>query len=117
MPVSNLTTEAVEQSTYVIVSSFYNESGIAETPNSATWTLTDEYGTVINERADVAMTPGTSVSTLLSGDDLQILSSEVSKEVVNRIFSVEALYDSALQNNVPLKSSVVFQLRNLRVTS
>ena len=52
-----LTTEAVEKSTYVVPVTFRDENGISVAPTAATWTLTNEYGVVINSRSDVAISP------------------------------------------------------------
>jgi hypothetical protein len=72
-----LTTEAVEESTYVITLAFANKAGAAVTPDSATWTLTDGAGTVINSRSGVTIAPlAASVDVVLSGLDLAMQAGE-----------------------------------------
>lgn len=110
-----LTLHAKEKSTYVITVSFADEKGNAVEPDSVVWTLTDTAGTVINSLVDVAETPAEEIDVLLSDDDLQILSGEANQGV--REFTVEAIYDSDLELNLPLKESVRFIVDNLLVVS
>lgn len=68
MPV---TVEVNEGSSLIVTASFKDESGKAVTPESVTWTLVDRTGTIINSRQDVSVTPSSSVSIALTGDDLK----------------------------------------------
>jgi hypothetical protein len=45
MPITPLTDEAVEKSTYIINCAFTDEEGYAVIPDSLDWTLSDESGT------------------------------------------------------------------------
>ena len=63
---------AIEQSTYVITASFTDETGAAVVPNSVTWTLVNGDGQVVNSRSAVSVTPASSVTIVLSGDDLDL---------------------------------------------
>lgn len=107
-----LTTNAIEQSTYIITASFTDEDGSDVTPKTLTWTLTDEAGNVINSRQDVALTPNTSVEIVLSGDDLV-----VSTYGTKRIVTVEGTYDSDAGTDLPLRDQVRFTIDNLVAVS
>ena len=111
---TNLTTRAQEESSYTITAAFTDEDGSAVTPSSVTWTLTDTYGNVINSRSGVSVTPGTSVDITLSGDDLAI---SESGDFINRILTVEAVYDSSYGTDLPLKDSATFQIDNLKAVT
>lgn len=107
--------EAVEKSTLALIISFTDEDGSAVTPKTATWTLTDDNGDVINSREQVNIASlDTSVTVVLSGDDLQILSGEASDELATRRFLIEATYDSSLGSDLPLNESCAFPVRNLK---
>jgi len=115
MPVL-LETHAKEKGTYGIVATFKDDAGNAVAPDTATWTLTDEDGTVINSREDVEISsPESSETVVLSGDDLQIQSKE-SGDVV-RVFTIEATYTSSLGSGLPLNGSCRFVIDNLAAVS
>ena len=111
-----LTTEAVEKSTYVITLAFANKAGVGVTPDSATWTLTDGGGTVINSRSGVAITPlAASVDVVLSGDDLAMQPLETSYG--NRLFRVQAVYSSTEGAILTLKEENQFEIRGLALVT
>ena len=107
-----------EESTGGIDCAFEDEEDADVVPGSIAWTLTDLSGTVINSREQVAVAvPAASVTITLSGDDLALQSAEANREKVKRRFLVEAVYDSDLGDNLPLKASCEFSIRNLRYVS
>jgi hypothetical protein len=114
MSLTTLTTEAMEEGSYFITISFYDEDDKAETPNADTikWTLTDRDGTVINDRHNVSETSATSITIELEGDDLAIQSGETAP-IVRRRITVLWEYDSDLGNDKPAKAECIFPLRNL----
>ena len=99
---------AVELSTKVVPVSFQDEAGDAVTPNSITWTLTNDSGDIINSREDVSVPPAPSVNIVLSGGDLAI-----GNNGRMRILTVLALYDSIYGTNLPLRSSAEFNITDL----
>lgn len=104
---TKLTTAAIEQSTFAIVASFVDENGDPVTPNNdITWTLTDAHGVVINDRADVEIAPGESVTILLTGDDLQIVPGRTAVRKV----AIRCTYDSTLGTGLPLVDEVEFRV-------
>lgn len=108
-----LTVNAQEKSTYVITCAFQDENGQDVIPTSAAWTLTDEDGTVINSREDVAIsTLAASVNVVLTGDDLEI-DSGFAGTAQERIFTIEAVYDSDLGTGLTLNAAAKFNVENL----
>lgn len=106
----NLTDMAVDMSTFVVACAFTDEDGDAVTPTAIVWSLTDEDGTAINARTDVAVAvPASTINIVLSGDDLKHSDGSV------RVLTVEALYDSTLGTDLPLKDSVRFAVEDLIV--
>lgn len=96
-----------DQSTIVIGLAFTDHNGTAAIPTAATWSLTDEYGNVINERLDVAISPlAASAEIALSGDDLKY------SEGPNRVFTVEYTYNSSL-GVLPGRDQCEFTIENL----
>lgn len=106
---SRLTTQAVEKSTFPVTADFTDEDGASVIPNTLFWTLTDRYGNVINSREDVEIeTPAASVTVVLSGDDLALLTSDPFD--YERYMSFEGTYDSDLGSNLPLNDGVQFEI-------
>lgn len=102
-----------EKSTGVATCAFKDENGQAVTPTSATWTLSDTSGTVINSREDVVISSlDTSVDIVLSGDDLAI-SAGFAGDAEERVLTVEAVYDSDLGSDLPAKAECHFYIENL----
>jgi hypothetical protein len=111
-----LTTHAVEKSTYVITVSFTDEDGVAVIPTAGTWTLTNEGGTVINSRSAVAMSPlASTYKIVLSGLDLAMQTGEWL--IGHRLLTVQATYNSTLGTGLPLKAEVKFIVDELVVVT
>lgn len=103
-------TTAQEKSTLVVTVAFTDENGDAVTPTAATWTLTDGQGAVINSRSAVAISSlSTSVTIVLSGDDLAISD----PDVLDRVLLVEATYNSSAGSGLPAKKEYSFNVNNL----
>lgn len=112
---SKLTTLAVERSAFIISAAFTNEDGEAMTPESLSWTLTDQKGNVINDREDVVVaTPASSVAIVLSGDDLALQEGEAWR--ASRLVTLTGTYLSAVTGGVlPFADSVSFAIEDLTV--
>lgn len=110
---TNFLNDAIEKSTYIVAAKFRDEAGNAVTPETVTWTLSDANGDTVNGRLDVSETPASTVSIVLSGDDLAILPS-VSNE---RIVTIEATYNSEYGTGLPLKAKASFNVVNLEAVS
>ncbi len=107
---ATLTTHAVEKSTYVITVALTDEDGAALTPDSLTWTLTDDQGNVINSRTAVSIAvPAASNDIVLSGADLAV---DVAKGTKRKL-TLEGVYDSDYGNDLPLKEEVEFEIDDL----
>lgn len=63
---------ATEGSAYPVTVTLTDDAGSALVPDTATWTLTDLGGNVVNARNAVELTPGSSMTLVLSGDDLDV---------------------------------------------
>lgn len=106
--ITTISDHVAEESTAVFSCAFKDEDGQAITPTSATWTLTDTSGTVINSRDAVTITPmATSVDVVLSRDDLAI-SSGFDGSAEERVLTVEAVYDSDIGSDLPVKAECHF---------
>ena len=107
-----LSTKAPEKGTYVINAAFYDEDDNEVVPNSASWTLTDRQGNIINGREDVSITGlSTSVDVVLSGDDLKIIHGQDEEE---RFFLVKYSYDSSLGSGLESYDEVSFLVKNFK---
>jgi len=97
---------AINLSTFIIEGAFTDQDGAVITPTSLTWSLTDNWGNIINLRDSVVIDPPTDTFTVvLSGDDLD---QEVSP---NRIFIVEAVYTSITYGaGLPIKQQASFTI-------
>ena len=110
-----LNIKAIEESSIIITAAFTDEDDQAVAPTSATWTLTDTYGNVINSREDVAIsTPSSSEDIVLSGADLPVLEEGKDQKL---ILTVKALYDSAAGSGLALKDSVWIDVEDLKAES
>jgi len=69
---TNLPVSALERSTLSVSAQFYDERGSAVIPDTLTYTLTDMYGNVVNNRITANLTPATAVVVGLTNNDLQI---------------------------------------------
>jgi len=105
---------AIEKSTFVVVVAFKDEDGGDVTPNAGTvtWTLTDAIGNVINGKENQAIDSANPLNIVLTGNDLLIQASETVDEVERRLI-VSCKYDSDLGNDLPLKDSCGFRLRDV----
>jgi len=97
---------ADEESTYKITAAFTDAAGDAVTPNTITYKLTNSAGTVINSKTAEVVTPDTSVDIVLSGDDLALQTGETG--TVERLLTMEAIYDSTEGNDMPLREEATF---------
>lgn len=102
---------AYEKSAYGVVVAFVDENGAPVTPTSATWTLTDGQGQVVNSRSAVSISPlSTSVTIPLTGNDM-VLTGYFGTE---RVLTVNALYNSAIfGNNTSFYREVHFNITPL----
>lgn len=96
-----------DQSTAIVTCAFCDGAGEAITPTSVTWTLSDLFGNIVNSRENVSITPAASVSIVLSGNDLKYADGK------NRYLLVEALYNSTLGSDLPLKEEAIITITDL----
>ena len=114
MALTILEDEATEQGVFGFSVTFTDDDGDAVIPNADTifWTLTNNVGTVINDRDNEAEASAASITIVLSGDDLAILPGETAP-VVRRRITVLWEYDSDLGDDLPGTAEVILKVRNL----
>jgi hypothetical protein len=92
-------------STYIVLADFTDEVDVAVVPNTIQWSLTDINGTIINNRDDVSVTPASSISIVLEGDDILVT------DGLERLITIEAVYNSATYgNDLPLVDQAKFTI-------
>lgn len=108
-----------EKGTRILNIVFTDEDGNLIIPNTGTikWSLTTKplIGTapvVINGREDVVVTSASTINVVLKGDDLAILSDELSCSFVDRLLTLEYEYDSSLGTDLPDGLQFVFPVEN-----
>ena len=106
---TRLKEKAVERSTFGVIIGFYDTLKQPVTPNAVQWTLTDRYGTVINQRERVSLLDlAPEMEIVLSGADLQVVPTGVT-----RVLTVEGYYDSSLGQNLPVNDVCIFEVIDL----
>jgi hypothetical protein len=114
MPRYRLPVAAKERDTYFISVNFFDEYKAPVTPDTATWTLTDRKGAVVNFRSAVIIPVlASSVVVLLKGNDLAFLPGEEVQAV--RVFTVQATYTSPAGSGLPLTYECEFAITDLIV--
>jgi hypothetical protein len=101
-------TTAIEGSTYIVTSSFFDETGAAEIPTAIKWSLRDENGAIVNSKSAVSVTPASTITIILSGADLAYTSNQS-----KRVLTIEAVYTSTLGAGLPIKDEYDIPIRNL----
>lgn len=87
--------------------SFTDESGAAVVPNEITWSLFTDTGAIINDREDVTIAVGSTVTIVLFGDDLK-RTGTTDRGI--RKLSVYAEYDSDLGTDLPMTAEHEFRV-------
>lgn len=109
--ITGVTNNPLEEATFAVTfGPFTDETGASVTPQSATWTLTDNAGNVVNSRSAVSITPASTIVVLLSGDDLALLTTYSGQQ---RALLLEWVYDSSLGSDLPGKEVVYFTITPL----
>lgn len=109
---------AVEKSTFAPVVAFTDENGVAVPSNNVsavTWSLCNDSGDIINNLQDQSETPASSVTIVLSGNDLQLEDQNNDYEL--RHLEVSAIVTTSLGSDLPVKESAKFKVLNLKTIS
>lgn len=105
-----LSKKAKEGGTFVVRLTWLDEDDNAVTPDSATWSLTNSDGVIINSREDVAIAvPSTYNDVVLGPDDLLCSSHQDEDRVVIGKF----IYDSAAGSNLTGVDEVAFGIEKV----
>lgn len=108
---ATLSTVAEEGSTYVVRATWYDEDDNNITPNSATWSLTDGDGNLINSREDVAIAvPSTYNDIVLGAADLRCSGNRDE----TRVLILEYAYDSDAGAGLPGTYQVSFIIQRIQ---
>lgn len=97
---------AYEGSAYIMLVSLTDENGDAMVPVSAEWSLRDNDESIVNSRSSVALTPATSMTIVLGAADLVYEKNSSTFRTV----TVEATYDGAYGNDLPLVREYTFDI-------
>ena len=113
-----------EKGVGIIQVAFTDENGVAVVPNADTikWTLTDNpafgvVASVINSKENQAIASASTINIVLEGDDLALLTAELSKRYAERVITVNYQYDSSVQSNLDDKKAHIFKIENLKYTT
>lgn len=110
----HLTELAAERSTYIVTVAFKDEDGAAVVPSTATWTLTDTAGAVVNSRSAVSLAPVSATEEIvLTGADLALTGSVPEERVV----TVKSTYTSSLGVGLTFNEEIRFLLVPLTMVS
>lgn len=90
---------------------FTDETGEYVIPDSLSWTLSDDAGTVISSAPTV--TPASSVTVVLSGADLALATASMPQ----RRLLVEWTFSSSLGDYIPAKHEIVFTIDDMTAVS
>ncbi len=103
---------------------FRDTDGKLVVPTSISWTLTTaprahrDAAAVINGRESVGVTPASTVTIVLSGDDLAILPGERAKRLASRLLIIKFTYDSTdLGNGITDHTEYAFDVQNFHAVS
>lgn len=98
---------ARDGNTYVVVVKPQDEDGTAVTPNSMSYTLTNEYGRIVNSKDHVVITPSTEASVVLSAADVKYA------EGTRRRVILEGKYNSTLGSSMDLVDWTEFGIEDV----
>ena len=104
---TKLTTNAIDESTYKLEVTCTDSAGSTVVPGSGTWTMTNEDGDVVNSREDVELSVATTMTIVLSGDDIAFADGR------KRVITFSITYSSDEGSNLPLREEVWFEITNL----
>jgi len=89
---------AAEEGTYLLKVTLIDEDGETTMPKTFKWSLSDDAGTIINNRKDVTGSPGNPTEVLLKGDDLKL---QNAGDLGWRRFTARMTYDSTRGTDLP----------------
>jgi hypothetical protein len=114
MPVS-LTDHALEQGSFLVSYTFKDLSGTDVIPKSASWTLTDKDGTIINDRENEDITGddlAADIYITLQGDDLVLADPENNL----RIVTIKGVFDDpSYGEDLPYRDEIRFYIDDLMI--
>ena len=110
MATETISTHARDKTYFIVSITFTDEVPKNVAPNSATWTLTDMDGNVINGRDAVSISSPTTTSTItLTGTDTTIVLGQTNE----RLLLAEWVYNSTHGNNRIGKKQAIIVIDDL----
>jgi hypothetical protein len=101
--------KAPELGSYPIQVQVFDSNDSTIIPDSATWSLFDKRGNIINARENIIVTPEAITNILLSGNDLKIGSFGF-----DRFLLFEFTYTSTFGAGIPDNEKLFFQIEERR---
>ena len=102
-----VTTRVPSRSTIKIVGTYTDATGASVTPNNMVWQLSNLDGVTVNSRTGTTLTPGTSNTVLLDGDDTDWSYGQ------GRIMTWIGDYDGDGDTGLALNKAVQFEIENI----
>ena len=93
---ANELTAANEGSTYIVNVSFYNEDSEAMVPTTMEWSLRANYQQIINSHVNESITPATTVTIVLTADDLLYEENSSTMRVITMVGTYNSSYGTGL---------------------
>jgi hypothetical protein len=113
MPTIITANKAREKGSYFPELSFADRNGDAVTPNTMTWTLSKEDGTVVNEREDIEETPAASIVVVLFGDDLATFAGDNFQRVLTSKITYDTIINGVTYTDLPENDELHFSIEGL----
>lgn len=117
--ISVIVERAQEGSTYAVSIRLYerrmsvlSSNSITIIPSSASWTLLDDNGEVVNGKDSIPISPSSRMTVVLSGADL-ILNGDYPER---RRLIIEGTYDGAYGSNLPFRKELIFHIEDIKGT-
>lgn len=92
----------IDKASLVLEFQVTNEQGLVVTPISMKWSLVDETDAIVNARENVSVTPASTMSIVLTGNDTAYLEGNDTRKVL-----IEGTYLSTL-GTLTVKKTVTF---------
>src|SRR5262245_37926151 len=106
---TKLSKKAKEQGTFIIRYGFLDENEEPAAPSAMAYSLLRDNGEVVNELEDVELEVGSTITIVLSGDDLARFAGDHGA----RFLHLSGTYDSTLEANLPYRDEVSVEVEDL----
>lgn len=106
---------ATDRSSYYVTVDFFDEAAEPVPPITATWTLTDGNGNIVNQRDQIAIPGpvGTSTTIALSGDDIAYASDGTRADNTRNLTITATYVSTTTGTEMPLVTAVRFMVEDV----